>query len=144
MLNKWVAFLINETRYCCNIQQIKEVIPYEACNPFPGSNQFAEGILSIRGEVITILSGEKLLCDKNITQQNNILIIENTGQERIGVTVDQVDSIIEFDPESIDTSIEARDKQTSNWVTGTINEGNNLTIVVDFANLVAQQLPEVE
>ncbi|WP_016957136.1 chemotaxis protein CheW [Catenovulum agarivorans] len=144
MLNKWVAFLINETRYCCNIQQIKEVIPYAQCNPFPGSNQFAEGILSIRGEVITIISGEKLLCDKNITQQNNILIIENAGQERIGVTVDQVDSIIEFDPESIDTSIEARGGQTATWVTGTINEDNNLTIVVDFTNLMTLQSSEVE
>ena len=143
-MNKWVAFQINETRYCCDIQQIKEVIPYSQCNPFPGSNEYAEGILTIRGEVITILSGEKLLCDKNITQQNKILIIENTNKERIGVTVAEVIGIIEFGSAQIDTSIEATTQQGSNWVTGTVNQDNSLTVVVDFAGLVSDQAAEVE
>ena len=143
-MNKWVAFQINETRYCCDIQQIKEVIPYSQCNPFPGSNEYAEGILTIRGEVITILSGEKLLCDKNITQQNKILIIENTNKERIGVTVAEVIGIIEFGSAQIDTSIEATTQQGSNWVKGTVNQDNSLTVVVDFAGLVSDQAAEVE
>ncbi|EWH11218.1 chemotaxis protein CheW [Catenovulum agarivorans DS-2] len=142
-MNKWVAFLINDTRYCCNIQQIKEVIPYSACNPFPGSNEYAEGILNIRGEIITIISGEKLLCDKNITQQNNILIIENDRQERIGLTVDKVDRIVEFDPAEIDTGVDTTSPNTT-WVIGTINDANDLTVVVDFADLAAQQSSEVE
>ncbi|MER2492378.1 chemotaxis protein CheW [Catenovulum sediminis] len=138
MTDKWVSFFIENERYCCNIEEIKEVLPYTESNPFPGSSAEADGILNIRNEIITILNGPKLFRCENNSVQNNILIVETKTADRMGITIDKVDQIIEFSPDQIESNA----LEHSEWIKGTVNLNNQLTMVVDFAELAERTAPE--
>lgn len=135
MTNKWVSFFIADEKFCANISDIKEVLPYQQANPFPGSDENTEGILSIRGEVITVLDGNKIFSCENITAKNNIIVIEDQSNTLIGISINGIDEIIEFDA----ADIEKTSEQQNSLVQGTINSNGQLYIVADLASLLAEQ-----
>ncbi|MCU4674408.1 chemotaxis protein CheW [Catenovulum sp. 2E275] len=135
MNNKWFSFFIGNERYCANISDIKEVLPYREANPFPGSDENTEGILSIRGEILTILNGDQIFSCENITPKNNIIIIEDESENRLGITIDNIDEIIEFELKQIESS----DNQSNDLVLGTVNTHGHLFVVLNFKALIAIQ-----
>ncbi|GEM_PF-1341984 len=135
MTNKWVSFFISNERYCANISSIKEILPYQQANPFPGADQNTEGILSIRGEVLTILNGDKIFSCENITPKNNIIVIEDESEHRLGISIDDIDQIIEVEPEQIERPTD----KTNDFIIGTVNTEEHLYILVDFKSLIDVQ-----
>ena len=135
MTNKWVSFFIADERYCCSVSRIREILPYTEANPFPGADKNTEGILSIRGKVLTILDGFEIFRPKNNYKKNNIIIVEDESANQLGITVERVDQIIEFDSEQI----EPTENQSEQLILGTVNTQGQLVIVVDFTNLIAEQ-----
>lgn len=55
-----MSFSLGSEIFACNIKKIQEVIPYQEPTPAPGSPIEVEGILNVRGDIVPIISGEKI------------------------------------------------------------------------------------
>lgn len=85
-----------------SIKEVREIINYsDEIMTTPGSPKLVSGILNLRGNLVTVVDMRTLysMPDKEGSSAGKILIFEQ-DQERIGLVVDNVESIIVVDSES--------------------------------------------
>ena len=118
--------------YVHPVDSIREIINYESPIPVPGADREVEGILNVRGEVITVLSGQVLLelDDAPPDKEGNIIILDTTAGQ-IGLSVNAVDEIITLESRQIDTGQESA---ASNLIKGTVRHDDGLFILIDLSN----------
>jgi len=98
------VFKIGSEEYAFDIEEVQEIIRYDEITPVPQAPEFIEGILNLRGAVISIVSlPERLGFEKNITDKTKIIVcaIKN---EKIGFIVDDVNEILFVEDEFVSKS----------------------------------------
>lgn len=135
--DQWISFQVGAETYVHPIDNVKEIIPYDPPVPVPGAPSFTEGILNVRGNVITVLSGRMLFAQpKDLTPEDWRIVILERGSEQIGISVDTVGSIIHFEPD--DAEWDTMDSQ-SELIKGTLQQGKDFYILTDFSNIGESQ-----
>ena len=77
------------------IHEVEEISRYSAVTPVPGAPQSVCGVMSLRGEVVTVLDLRVVLglgktdCDR---RTRNVIV--HAGGERIGLLVDRVADVV--------------------------------------------------
>lgn len=136
---QWISFQLGGETYLLPIDDVREVTPYSPPNPVPGAPAAIEGVLNIRGEVVSILSGQKILglAPQHDCEEAKIIILENTLGV-IGLCVDSIGEIITFNPSQVESNAHTSDQ---NLIKGTIHINNHLMILFDLndycTNLIA-------
>ena len=125
----WISFQLDNEHYIHTIDDVREVIPYQTPMEVPGAKGSVEGILHVRGEVITVFSGRKTLglAEATATDQWKIIIFE-TSKECIGVSVDNVGEIVNISPELVSSEQGAE----QSLIKGTVQHDQKLLIATDF------------
>lgn len=127
--DQWICFQVESETYAQRVRQVQEIIDYTPPVPVPGANQSVEGVLNVRGEIVTIVSARTLLGVAQQQKDSGQIIIIDTEAGRVGVTVDSVDIITELNPESM-SPIDTRQPGSPIW--GTIHHHDQLLILADF------------
>ncbi|WP_051227410.1 chemotaxis protein CheW [Oceanospirillum beijerinckii] len=139
-MNNWIGFRLGGEAYVHSVHSVKEVLPFSEVFPVPGTPTEILGVLNIRGEVVTIVSGHQLLglSDPSARERCFILVLElSTGLW--GVLVDAVTEIMGFDDRAIDVLIDQQQgPQGERIVQGTMYRQGQLNIVADFAHCCEQ------
>lgn len=92
---KLVAFRAASKKYAVNIKQVHEVIRMREITAIPETARFAEGIINLRGRIITVISlGKKHGLQKLKSDKKNRIIIAKLNSRLIGVIVDEVSDVI--------------------------------------------------
>ena len=132
---QWVSFSLWDEIFACKIKKIQEVIPYQEPIPVPGSPNEIEGVLSIRGEIIPVVSGMHVASGQQTThpkqaqnndEKNGSIIILESELGQIGMTIDAVNEIIQISPQEINHEEAAR-----SCITGSVLHQENLVILLD-------------
>jgi purine-binding chemotaxis protein CheW len=99
---KIVSFRVDDNVYAVEISKIIEIIYYRPTQAMPQSPDFVEGVVDLRGIVIPVLDLKKRLglSSKNAGTPNHILIIR-FGDKRVGIIVDEVQSVIQIEEAQI-------------------------------------------
>lgn len=128
--DQWISFRLQQESYAQAIDRVKEVIEFTPPSPVPGAPETVLGVLNVRGEVITVVSGHQLLDAANQTppEQQRILIIEGQD-ERFGVVVDAVEEIVRLSAERIEPTGHAPEQAL---LVGTARYAQRLLIMVDL------------
>ncbi|ARU55531.1 chemotaxis signal transduction protein CheW [Oleiphilus messinensis] len=127
--NKCISFTLGTETYAHPVSSIKEILRYTAPNPIPGATYEVEGVLSVRGEAITVLSGRRLLKINDETANDSWCIVSLTTPSGLfGIVVDEVNEMIDLDQ----TQLETRE-QGNEFIKGTIRNSDQLVILVDFS-----------
>lgn len=135
--DQWISFQVGAETYVHPIDNVKEIIPYDSPVPVPGAPSFTEGILNVRGNVITVLSGRTLFAQQpDPTAEAWRIVILERGTEQIGISVDAVGSIIHFQPDEAEW--DTRDSQ-SELIKGTLQQGKDFYILTDFSTIGEKQ-----
>ena len=124
--DQWITFKIGEAHYVHSVMAIKEIIPHSPPAPVPGAPQVTEGVLNVRGTVITIVSGRKLFNQTIEALEDSRIIILELKTGFIGISVDSVGSIIQFQQE------QAEWQDHHELIRGTVNYEGQLHIIADF------------
>lgn len=83
-----------------SIKDIREIINYsDEIISAPGTPSIIKGVLNLRGKLITIIDTRTLydLNQMNQANENSKILIFETGDERFGLIVDSVESIVTVD-----------------------------------------------
>ncbi len=99
-INLNITFKVSHM-FAVNIQDVREIINYpkRIVNP-PGSRTYVQGILNLRGEMLTIVNTRKLykIEDKtDVELKNSKIIIIQKNDMKIGLLVDSIESILPVD-----------------------------------------------
>lgn len=130
---QWLCFQIAGEIYAVPVNQVKAIISYIEPAPVPGSMSYIEGVLNVRGNIVTILSSRQLLGIKQ-AQSDHIVILE-TVAGLVGITVDQVNKIKRLNHEDM---VPTEDNADYSPIKATIYHQQQLLILTDFDRCVKQ------
>jgi purine-binding chemotaxis protein CheW len=130
---QWLCFRIEDETYAHPVNQVREILDYLSPVPVPGAQSCVEGVLNVRGEIVTIVSSKQLLgLDEAVNDSEHIIVLETTSG-LVGVTVDEVKKISVLADEDM---MPVERNQNSSPVKGTINHDDQLLILTDFERCI--------
>lgn len=139
MKAQWVNFEIEKEDYCLIVDDIQEILNYEIPTPVPGAQNEVVGILNVRGEIVTVLSGRRLLGlqDQQFDDSWRIITMQS-NDIYYGLVVDSVKEMIEIDLDQIETAPNTSSLSSSELIMGTYHHKERLIIALDMQRYVDQ------
>ena len=137
MKAQWVNFEIADEDYCLSVDDIQEILNYEVPTPVPGAQSEVTGILNVRGEIVTVLSGRSLLdLPAKEPEENWRIITMQSHDIYYGLVVDSVNEMIEIDLDQIETAPNTGSVTSSELILGTYHHKDRLIIALDLGRYV--------
>lgn len=124
----WLTFSLDDTVYCIPVSNIREVTPWLRPEPVPAAPAMVEGIINLRGDIVTVICGRRMLglADIAADDETRIMTLE-LKREVIGLTVDRVREIIELNGSDIEPPPAPQPA-----ILGTCQVGDILVVALDI------------
>ncbi len=132
-----LLFRVAERVYGCDIDAVREIIPYRRATRLPGAPPWVQGLINVRGTIVTVLDLGQRLDAARAPVRDGSIILAMQGTRVVGVAVEEVMDVqaIVSDP------IEARGGDGSQGLVsglGHLNDG--VVVLVSIHVLVTQVL----
>ncbi|MEW9093525.1 MAG: chemotaxis protein CheW [Clostridiaceae bacterium] len=131
-----VIFRLKNEQFAVETDKVQSINDTMEITKVPNAPYYIKGLINLRGNVISLLDINLLLdIDKGEKEQNNIIIL-NIEEEMLGITVDQVDEVLDVEESLIEKLDDVRRKA---YVKGVINFKDRIVTLVDIDKLLLNQ-----
>ena len=89
-----VVFQLGDTEYAFNIEEVAEIIDMTSVTPVINAPKMVDGVINIRGQIVTIGSLYKRLGITAPTSEDQKIIICHTSKGRVGFFVNRVSDVM--------------------------------------------------
>ena len=145
LMDTYVVFKINGQKYCVNILTIKEICSNKETTFLPNTPSFIEGIINLRGEVLSIINLSKKLGIVSSTpfQEQKILVVI-IDELLLGFLVDEVIGIIHTPSEDVNDKPKMLENEV-NFINSIIKSEDEMIISIDLKHILnKEELSSVE
>lgn len=130
-----VVFKLNEEQFAVETSRVQGINDMMDLTKVPKAPAYIKGLINLRGNVISLLDINLILdVEKGQNEQNNIIVL-NTQDEVVGITVDQVDEVLEVE-ESLLEKID--DGKKTPYIKGVINFKDRIVTLIDIDKLLSK------
>jgi purine-binding chemotaxis protein CheW len=99
-----VVFTLGDEQYAVPIKQVQEIIRYTHLRSVASSDQWVQGVLSLRGKIVPVYDlSARLGITSKVTEHSKIAILD-TGADTVGLIVDDVDEVLTVTEAQLDTT----------------------------------------
>jgi purine-binding chemotaxis protein CheW len=130
-----VVFKVNEEQFAVEASKVQSINDMMEITKVPKSADYIKGLINLRGTIISLLDINLLLDIENGTVGQENIIILNLQDEFVGVTVDQVDEVLEIEEDLIERVETDRNKS---YIKGVINFKDRIVTLIDIGKLIEQ------
>ncbi len=121
-----VIFKLGNEEYAFSIEEVAEIIDTTPITPIANTSEMVDGIINIRGQIVTIGSLHKRLGITMSAQDDHKIIICHAPKGRIGFFVNTVSDVLSVDPAQMREE-ESADGLFSNVIH--LDEGKRLVLL---------------
>jgi purine-binding chemotaxis protein CheW len=132
-----LLFRVADGVYGCDIDGVREIIPYRRATRLPGAPPYVQGLINLRGTIVTVLDIGVRLDPERASVREGSIILAIFGARVVGVAVDEVMDVQPIVAEPIATS--APDAHPG-LVRGLGHLNDGVVILVDIHVLITQVL----
>ncbi|WP_025783181.1 chemotaxis protein [Sporosarcina sp. D27] len=137
-----VEFEVAGSRYGINVIKVKEIIVPMPITPIPHADPAVEGIIQLRGEILPVISMERVLgMGPSSNPQNDKYIVSSFNKQQVVFHVHNVTMIHRISWDAIEKPSGAYSAETSP-VIGVIKLGGDMMLLLDFEKIVMEISPE--
>lgn len=130
-----VIFRIGDEQFAVETSKVQSINDIMEITKVPKAPKYIKGLINLRGNIISLLDINLLLdIEKNDAEQNNIIILE-VDDEQVGMTVDEVDEVLEIE-ENIIEKIETERKKS--YIKGVLNFKDRIVTLIDINKLISK------
>ena len=122
--------------YGCDIEAVREIIPYRRATRLPGAPSFVQGLINLRGTIVTVLDLGTRLDPTRPAVRDGSIILATHGTRVVGVAVDEVMDVQAIEEEHVESHGGARDA----LIRGLGHLEDGVVVLVDIHTLVTQVL----
>lgn len=100
--NKYISFNLNDDSYCIELSFVKEVLKDTSITHVPGTPDFIEGIMNLRGDYITVLNLKKFLnlpATKQLDKKPVVII--KCNELKLALLIDKINELFEIQNDEI-------------------------------------------
>ncbi|MBE7711609.1 MAG: hypothetical protein E7Z92_05665 [Cyanobacteria bacterium SIG31] len=95
--NKYISFNLNNDFYCIALDYVKEVLKDTSITKVPGTPDFIEGIMNLRGDYITVINLKKFLSlPVGKPNDKNPVIIIKCNELKLALLIDKINELFEY------------------------------------------------
>lgn len=128
-----VVFKLGDEQFAVETSKVQSINDTMVITKVPKAPDYIKGLINLRGNIISLLDINLIVgIEKGAMSDNNIIILE-MEEELVGITVDQVDEVLDIE-EAIIEKIES-DKRKS-YIRGVINFQDRIVTLIDIDNLL--------
>ena len=122
--------------YGCDIEAVREIIPYRRATRLPGAPSFVQGLINLRGTIVTMLDLGTRLDPTRPAVRDGSIILATYGTRVVGIAVDEVMDVQAIEEEHVESHGGARDA----LIRGLGHLEDGVVVLVDIHTLVTQVL----
>ena len=132
-----LLFSVADRVYGCDIGAVREIIPYRRATRLPGAPGYVQGLINLRGTLVTVLDlGRRLDATRAPVREGSIILAEH-GARLVGIAVDEVMDVQAITEEPIASN--AVDAMRG-FVRGLGRLDDGVVVLLDVHALVTQVL----
>lgn len=95
-MSRIMEFVVGNSRWGVDIRWVREIVPVRGMTPLPNGIPPLAGVMNVRGDVVPVLDGRKVLAGAEEGGGRTVLVLVR-GDEIIGLLIDAVSEIRAFD-----------------------------------------------
>lgn len=146
-----VTFRIGAELFGVPIAMVQEIVRVPAVTRIPQAPEFVEGVINLRGRVITVVDMRKRLNQAGAPREqaawarkSRILVIESGGR-LVGVIVDEVAEVLKLPGDRVEQAAPLVAGLNNQYITGVGKLEDRLLILLDIEKiLTANQLAALD
>lgn len=128
-----VIFTLGDKYYALETDNVEEISRDINITKVPNAPEWVEGIINVRGNVITLTNLYKLLQEEEDICYNNIIMVRNE-EEMIGVLVKEIKEVVNIKKEDI----QSLDGESKNGILGIVRIKEEIVNIIDMDILFAK------
>ena len=106
-----VVVRVGEGYYGLDIKNINEIVKTKSITPIPHAADFVEGLMNLRGQIVTVVNFESKLAtlqdravnlNENSSKKAERIIVMNQAGELIGLHVDAVEKVVTVETKDLE------------------------------------------
>lgn len=136
---KNLIFSLEQEQYGIPLSTVKEVIGLTSITPLPHMPSFFKGLINLRGKIISVIDLRlKLgLPSGEIEPKKTSIIITDVNELTIGTIVDDVQEVVGFSVEQVETELDIANSEQREYVTGVAKSSENkLVLLLDIRKVL--------
>jgi purine-binding chemotaxis protein CheW len=122
--------------YGCDIDAVREIIPYRRATRLPGAPPFVQGLINLRGTIVTVLDLGTRIDPARPPVEEGSIILATHGTRLVGVAVDEVMDVQGISEEHVEAHGGARDA----LIRGLGHLESDVVVLLDIHTLVTPVL----
>ena len=137
---QFIVIRLGEEQYGINIGYVDNFVRMPRVTRVPKSQPYYIGVINLRGEVVPVMSLRKrfgLEADE-YTGATRIIILKLKDQTKDGVIVDEVNEVVNLDPETIEKPNFKLDESNASYLAGIGKNGESLISLLNIENVVGE------
>lgn len=133
-----VVFNLHGEDFGVNIQNIKEVLKLTQITQLPHTEEYIEGVINLRGEVIPVINLRKRfsILDMEEDKSNNRIIIVEIEGELVGLIVDSVSEVVRLPASDIESPSGKFAGARAEFLEGVGKYEDRLLIILNLGKIV--------
>ena len=138
---QYVVFAINKELFGIDIMQVNSIIMMPEITKMPKTPDYIEGIISLRGRIIPIISLHKRMNygEDVITKDSRVIILNVGEDELIGIIVDTVTEVVAIPANSISDAFTVVDSKDS-FISGIGKRDEDLISIIEVDNITEENI----
>lgn len=135
-----VLFKVAGETFGIDISLVKEIVPYQDITPVPDSYDFVEGIVNLRGKIVTVIDMRRRLraTSANREKTTRIIILDFEGK-LMGIIVDTASEIVRIDTNIIGPPPELLTEVGSGYIMGIVKQKDRLIVLLDLRRILSAE-----
>lgn len=131
-----VIFKLKDEQFAVETEKIESINDTMEITKVPNAPAYIKGLINLRGNIISLLDINLLLeAEKHEIEQENIIILK-LEEELVGITVDNVDEVIDIKADMVEKVDEEGKKD---YIKGVINFKDRIVTLIDIDKLLLNQ-----
>jgi len=123
-------------RLCaCELDAIREIVPYRQATRLPGAPPFVTGLINLRGTILTVMDMGLRLGASPIDPIKGSIVLAESGTRVIGLGVDELRDVQRVPKTQIEP---AEGEIGSGLVSGVLQVGEDVAMLLDVRAIIKQ------
>ena len=127
-----VIFKLGEEHFAVETVKILSINDMMTITRVPKAPDYIKGLINLRGSIKSLVDVNLLLNIESKKEQNNIIILK-VDEEEIGISVDEVEEVIDIDEDKLQR---LETHNTEAYIKGVIELEEKLLTVIDIEKLL--------
>lgn len=141
VITEYLSFQLADELFAIEVSKVREVLEYTTITRVPGSQDFMEGVINVRGSVVPVMDLKKKLnipeSDTGINTRIVIMeLILNDEKVVVGFIADSVREVMSLSPGQIQAPPKLGSKLRIDYSKGILEQDDTLVIILDIERII--------